>query len=522
MKNKIYFISTIVKLALVLVLFTSCSSNSSKIEVVKLFPVKSGNEFEYIDSEGKIIINPQFSEATVFRNGLALVRTAGDEQKWGYITVDGKYAINATYKVATVFSEDLAWVVVENGAPTAINKKGEVKITLQNAQSVRNFKEGLAAFSLIDSIGTKWGFIDKEGKVKINPQFNSAGNFSDGKCAVQNSDGKVGYIDKEGKIVINFQFGNGGDFANGKAVVIYDNKSGVIDGNGKYVINPQFNQMVSDGNLYVINQGGKWGWCDKEGKIVINPQFEQASLFNGNDLAMVQSGGKCGYIDKEGKFVINPQFESALPFNGNMAFAGGKEGGFIDREGKYVINPQFAKISWDYITYISGGGTQYLGVNTDYFDMNTIVDKINVNQPEGISLDSKLSDIIKKLNIAAYPSDYAKKIFENKRISNDAIYSLTIYSVDTPDAKVNTFFYQIYLRNKGVEKRYEIRSAVEKTFIGYEEDINQAQNGWKIFNNSKNKIMTHLNGNIITISIYPNYDFSSDNGIEEAPILSDF
>jgi hypothetical protein len=190
-------------IAIIIALLASCGGGDKEISVVELIPVKSGKYFQYIDKDGKIIINPQFGEATVFRNNLALVKTSGDEPRWGYISEDGKYVITAKYKNATIFSEDMAWVVSENSVPTAINAKGEIKITLQDAQNVNIFKDGLAAYSLSDGSGIKWGFIDKEGKIIINPQFSATGNFNDKKCAVKNKDGKWGYIDKEGKIIIN-------------------------------------------------------------------------------------------------------------------------------------------------------------------------------------------------------------------------------------------------------------------------------------------------------------------------------
>src|SRR5690554_3075051 len=76
---------------------SSCGGGGDSISEVNLIPVKSGKEFQYIDKEGKIVINPQFKNATIFRDGLALVETTGDTPKFGYITEDGKYAINAQY-----------------------------------------------------------------------------------------------------------------------------------------------------------------------------------------------------------------------------------------------------------------------------------------------------------------------------------------------------------------------------------------------------------------------------------------
>ena len=142
---------------------------------------------------------------------------------------------------------------------------------------------------------------------------------------------------------------------------------GVIDENGKYIVNPQFKDLSIDGDLLLINQGGKYGWADNDGKIFINPQFNNAFPFNRNEYAAIQSGDKWGYIDKEGKIAINPQFEFALPFNGSLAMvASGEKIGFIDNDGKFFINPQFDDVSEDLIYYYSFGNTRYGSINTDF------------------------------------------------------------------------------------------------------------------------------------------------------------
>jgi hypothetical protein len=500
----------------------SCGSGANSISEVKLIPVKSGNEFQYIDQEGKIVINPQFSEASIFRNDLALVRTTGNERKWGFISEDGKFVITPNYKDATVFSDGLAWVVSENAPPTAINNKGEIKITLQDAERVKIFKEGLAAFSIIDSSGTKWGFVDKSGNIKINPQFVSTGNFSDGKCAVENNDGKWGYIDTDGKIIINYQFEKAKEFINGNAVVVSGNKTGLIDEKGKYLINPQFSDMDIDGSRYLIKQDGKWGWCDAEGKIIINPQFKKAFPFLGNKLAAVQSGQNWGYIDEEGKIIINPQFDGALPYNGKLALViSGRKAGFIDGDGKYVINPQFDDVSEDMVSYMLNGSSKFEDVETDYFNISSIVTRIDANTPEGLSLSSKLSDIVTKLKLtesefSAYSTEHM--IIRNQKITNDASFNFYVianafkevqdgwYSkrVLDIDASVQGYAYAINLSGKGYGKEKEVKEAIEKTFTNYKKDEVQSNDGMNVYKNDMHTVKSYLNGTQIVIVITNN------------------
>lgn len=526
MKNTLQFFAIFIAITFL----SSCGGGGKSISEVKLIPVKSGNDFQYIDKEGKIIINPQFSEATIFRNGLALVRTSGDIPKWGYISEDGKFAITASYKAATVFSDDLAWVVSEFAPPTAINNKGEIKATLQDAETVKIFKEGLSAFSIIDSNGVKWGFVDKEGKVKINPQFSNTGYFSNGRCAVANSDEKWGYIDMDGKLLINYQFEKAKEFVDGKAIVVSGGKTGLIDEGGKYQINPQFADMVDDRGKYLIEQDGKWGWCDKGGKIIINPQFAQAFPFMGNDLSAVQSGKSWGYIDVEGKIVVNPQFDMALPFNEKIALVvNSKKIGFIDASGKYVINPQFEDISEDFVMYMLNGSSKFESVETDFFNITSIVNSVNVNKPEGLLLSSKLSDVVTKLKVTESQfSEYSTEhlVVNNEKITNDASVSFYVFAnpfkeipdgwytkkVFNLDATVQGYAYAISLSGKGRGKEKDVKDAIEKSFTGYKKDATESSEAMTVFKNEKQTIKSYLsNSSQIIIVITSNQNETAQN-----------
>jgi hypothetical protein len=357
-KNMLNFLnkSHIIGLFFSMILLISCNQNGNDLNVSKLIPVKNGEYYQYIDLEGKLVINPQFSEASLFRNGLALVKSTGKVQQWGYIAEDGRYTIMPKYRQATIFNENKAWVISENSDPMAINLNGDIMFSIKNAVEVRIFQEGLAAFSSVLNGTLCWGFVDQDGRTVILPQFTKGGDFSEGLCAVMNKDNKWGFIDKKGNLIINYQFEDVIDgFIQGQAVVMLSGKYGIIDIKGKCMVNPIYDKMLVDGESYLVENNGKFGWCNRLGKIMIDCQFDEASQFENNDLAAIRIANKYGYVNKTGKICISPQFDQAYPFNGAYALVNyGLKFGLIDENGKYIINPIYDAVSSDYCLNLVG------------------------------------------------------------------------------------------------------------------------------------------------------------------------
>jgi len=226
-------------------IFNSCKQGEDDI---KLFPIKSGDKWGYVDKTGKYVINSQFEEAYTFSEGLALFKSI--DGKWGFIGEDGKYAINPIYKEAASFSEGLACVVMQDGKPQFINKENKVMFTVDKAESCSSFSGGMSRVK----IKGKWGYIDKSGKVVINPIYEDARGFEEGLALVSKIDDSKkeklwGFIDETGAVKINFQF--------------LENKEAWRDP-----------ESFQEGLAFVSSDGKLWGCIDKDGKYQINPQFE--------------------------------------------------------------------------------------------------------------------------------------------------------------------------------------------------------------------------------------------------------
>ena len=97
-----------------------------------------------------------------------------------------------------------------------------------------NFSEGLAPVG----VGAKTGFIDREGRVVVEPLFDTAQSFADGLAPVRVNH-KWGYVDRLGRMVIDPTYESAAPFSDGVACVrrFADPKPVVHTGSKKVIIN---------------------------------------------------------------------------------------------------------------------------------------------------------------------------------------------------------------------------------------------------------------------------------------------
>ena len=210
----------------------------------------SDGQWGYIDKAGSLVIKPQFQSASSFSEGLSCVMF---DKKYGFIDRTGKMVIPPQFTGPGVFAEGLAPVRVGGkvldpgfgmvigplgGRYVYIDKAGKEVITLgDNVENTNPFSEGLAAVE----IKGYWGFIDKKGKIVIEPRFGGQPSFSEGlACVIIRDGGGIGFIDKTGAIALKPTFALAENFRDGLAFVydsldVSSSKYGYIDKAGKII-----------------------------------------------------------------------------------------------------------------------------------------------------------------------------------------------------------------------------------------------------------------------------------------------
>lgn len=280
--------------------------------------VSRNNIHEYIDHDGETVIQIDLLEFPLYADKY-LER------------VDQSESFKFSSAFAASFSEGLAPVehMGKDGYPIYgyIDKTGEIVIEPLFYYAL-NFKEGYAPIAIRKEgiPQTLWGFIDNTGRIAVEPSFNLVSSFSEGlaHCTIWD-DGDASwhenlkhvFVNVKGEFVIPPEFDDAGDFSEGSVWVKVEEKYGYIDKTGKITIKPQFNNVgdFSEG-MARVNVGksvpwvaefvgvgiGKWGYINKLGKFIVEPKYHLAGDFSGG-FAAVKLNKKWGFIDTNGKLL---------------------------------------------------------------------------------------------------------------------------------------------------------------------------------------------------------------------------
>lgn len=208
-------------------------------------------------------------------------------------------------------------------------------------------------------IGDKYGFINEEGDIMIEPQFDDAFYYFSDRVCFATLDGKKGLIDKEGNFIVELPDTVDWiySFRNNRAIIRFKNgNENIIDADGNLLFDNQYldvkwdedeslyfyvkgqdskwNIALPNGDflvksldsisgisqgLFTVNYNGKWGYLDKTGRLVIDTIYDEAKTFSVDGLARVKKGNEEFYIDKEGNNVI-PVDKTRSRFDCNRAF----------------------------------------------------------------------------------------------------------------------------------------------------------------------------------------------------------
>lgn len=235
------------------------------------------------------------------------------DEKWGYINEEGTELIAPQYDEASVFSEGLA-VVTLNNKSGYINKAGKTILQLTFAEA-EAFQNGYAIV-LVDSL---YGMINRKGEFVIKPQYDELSEVVEDVCiGVKN--GKAGYIAKNGRPITECMFDIANDYRDGLAIVAMNDKYGMINLLGKFVIEPVYDELIAIGkNRLKASNNDHWGIVDLHGNTIAEFIYDDIGEYH-DGLVLASIDGKYGYLNEAGvqKIPVKYLFNSKLLATGNF------------------------------------------------------------------------------------------------------------------------------------------------------------------------------------------------------------
>lgn len=197
-------------------------------------------------------------------------------------------------------------------------------------------------------VGGKCGFINKKGKLIIDPQFDNAfWFFGDSVCYAQIGDQK-GLINMQGEFVvqldtaINWVYRFENDMA---TFITKSGKFGIINKLGEIILPACFLDISQDGYGFIVKDTlGKSGYVNKSGEFIVPCKYNEVGHYSEGRI-VVKTGEKYGYVDSLGTWVIDSIFDEARTFGDGLARV--KINGrwkFIDINGKSDDSKSFDEI----------------------------------------------------------------------------------------------------------------------------------------------------------------------------------
>ncbi len=206
-----------------------------------LILVEVTNGYTFIDKIGHLAFGETyFNYASGFSEGLAAVQKEPDD-KFGFINTKGEFEIPPQYDgVFTDFSENLC-AVEKDGRTFYIDKNNHFLFFI-DMNTAYPFRDGVGLFSTGMSFHPIYNIINSKGDVLLKDFDAYVEPFKEG-FAVFNTPVirtpkyvyKYGFLDKNGKIFINPKFDKTKSYYNGFAEVWIGRDQGFIDTKGNVV-----------------------------------------------------------------------------------------------------------------------------------------------------------------------------------------------------------------------------------------------------------------------------------------------
>lgn len=188
----------------------------------------------------------------------------------GLVDERGRILISPEFETVNRWSNYLEL----RGSDYAMFLKDDGQIVLDKEAGIQEI-DGYGDLYFKVKKGNRWGFIDKQGRLRIANRYSQCKNFSEGMAAISLR-GRWGFIDKSESLVVQPYYDQVYPFFKGYAIVGVDGKYGIIDMQGNEVVNikwPSINPLRTENYTFQDDQG-KVGLISSTGQVILQPNYD--------------------------------------------------------------------------------------------------------------------------------------------------------------------------------------------------------------------------------------------------------
>lgn len=265
----------------------------------------------FMDHQGKVMIEPQFTFVDDFSQGRAAVFHKGN---YGFIEPSGKWIIEPQFSAVLPFYFNMSVVYDDAGNAGLINLFGE------------------------------W---------IVKPQYDDIIIVNDEKVWVVQED-KVALFKLKSMQMSSEKYDDFLACPNG-LVIVFDGEIYAVINQNEEVLFSYIEEILPFGDLFVVTQNDSMAIVDENNKVILPFDAYTISGFNKNGLTPFELNGKLGYLNEDGEILIAPTLDIFPNWNLFANFEAGnakafqaktKKYGLINEQGKWAIPPKYEDISF--------------------------------------------------------------------------------------------------------------------------------------------------------------------------------
>ncbi len=391
-------------LAVLSVIMGGCSliqSDDIQIEYLAV-QLEEDGKWSFVDQDGNIKYPNEFKEIpSSVINGFFSIKEGNGYSLYKNGEKPELVKDCENLKCVGYVNNGLIPIVREKSRITIIETSGKDKFILEPVKGKEithcstSFSDGMLVILNEDG---KAGYVDSDGKVLIDPKYDSAYDFSEG-LALVSSDEVISVINKKGDSQFKLKKGwvpMTNQFEGG-VIVVRDNNDHILfmDKKGETVKCPSKVKNITEYNddYYVFSDGDGIGLMSrKKHEVVIRPKYSSISIMNNGNF-LCEDNGEYEICNSKGEVEKQlDKYEGAIPFGQFGIIAKDKKDFLIlDDKGIPVKGCEFANINFA----LSSADI----IESDFFNVESLADNLTqfltADGIEGYKIGSPASSMLK-------------------------------------------------------------------------------------------------------------------------------